>query len=283
MLKPSLQLKLSQQLTMTPQLQQAIRLLQMPVMELQTQIQQALDENVMLEVDEADLPGGEPELTEPESAERDEIATAVEAEWEDRQTVDVASSRSGAAVPESQDFADLSGETLADHLLWQLELENLDARQTAIGSAIIDAINDDGYVTDDLETIQGTLLPEIQCTLGEIDSVLAVIQRFDPTGVGARSVSECVLLQLAQLDATTPGLELAERIAASCLDLVAEHQFAALRRRLGASDDDLHAAIGLVRACHPRPGASVFAPTSDYVIPDVFVRKTDGVWTVELN
>jgi len=283
MLKPSLQLRLSQQLTMTPQLQQAIRLLQMPVMELQTQIQQALDENVMLEVDEVDVPSNESEPAEADSAESDEIALAVEAEWEDRQTIDVPVSRPAADISDSQEFADLSGDTLIDHLLWQLELENLDARQSAIGSALIDAINEDGYLTDDLETIQNTLLPEIHCTTGEIEAVLAIVQRFDPTGVGARSVSECVLLQLAQLDTATPGLESAVRIAENNLDLLAEHQFAALRRRLGVSDDELHAAIGLVRACHPRPGAAVFSQSSDYVIPDVFVRKIDGVWTVELN
>jgi len=283
MLKPSLQLRLSQQLTMTPQLQQAIRLLQMPVMELQTQIQQALDENVMLEVDEVDVPSNESEPAEADAAESDEIALAVEAEWEDRQTIDAPVSRPAADISDSQDFADLSGDTLIDHLLWQLELENLDARQSAIGGAIIDAINEDGYLTDDLETIQSTLLPEIHCTTGEIEEMLGLVQRFDPTGVGARSVSECLLLQLAQLDTATPGLELAVRIAENSLDLLAEHQFAALRRRFGASDDELHAAIGLVRACHPRPGAVVFSQASDYVIPDVFVRKIDGVWTVELN
>lgn len=283
MLKPSLQLKLSQQLTMTPQLQQAIRLLQMPVMELQTQIQQALDENVMLEVEETETSGADAETAEPDTDERDEIAAAVEAEWEDRQTIDVPAQRSMADTRDSRDFADLSGESLADHLLWQLELERLDEFQTVIGRAIIDAINDDGYVTDELETIQSTLRPEIVCTLDQIETILTRIQRFDPTGVGARSVSECVSLQLAQLDPETPGLELALRIAASGLDLVAEHQFSALRRRLGVSEEALHDAIGLVRSCHPRPGAAVHAPTSDYVVPDVFVRKADGVWIVELN
>ncbi len=283
MLKPSLQLKLSQQLTMTPQLQQAIRLLQMPVMELQTQIQQALDENVMLEVEEAETSATDTETVEPDAEERDEIAAAVEAEWEDRQTIDIPSQRSTADTPDSRDVADLSGESLADHLLWQLELERLDEYRTAIGRAIIDAINDDGYVTDELETIQTTLLPEIVCTLDEIEIMLARIQRFDPNGVGARSVSECVSLQLAQLDPETPGLELALRIAAHSLDLVAEHQFSTLRRRLGVSEKALHDAIGLVRACHPRPGAAVYAPTSDYIVPDVFVRKADGVWIVELN
>lgn len=288
MLKPSLQLRLSQQLTMTPQLQQAIRLLQLPVMELQTQIQQALDENVMLELDEPELTA-EPEAdvaAEP-SDDRDEIAVAVEAEWADRQTADAnvgsGSSASNFEPRGQQEFADLSGETLHEHLVWQLELEHLDDRERAIGHALIDAINDDGYLTDDLETIRSTLQPDVDCTIEEIEATLTLIQRLDPTGVAARSVSECVLLQLAQLSPDTPGLELAKRVAEDCLELVAENQLSALRRRLNVADEELHDAIALVRACHPRPGAAIYAPASDYVIPDVYVRKADGKWTVELN
>lgn len=283
MLKPSLQLKLSQQLTMTPQLQQAIRLLQMPVMELQMQIQQALDENVMLELEEPEFAELEAEDSDEPADDRDEIAVAIEAEWADRQTINPTPATNGSEPPARQDFADLSGETLVDHLLWQLELENLDARQTAIGQAVIDAINEDGYLTDDLETIRATLRPDVDCTIEEIESLLKLVQRFDPTGVGARSVSECVLLQLAQLAPDTPGLELARQIAETSLELVAQHEFSALRRRLNASDEELHDAIALVRACHPRPGAAIHASASDYVIPDVYVRRADGVWTVELN
>ena len=283
MLKPSLQLRLSQQLTMTPQLQQAIRLLQMPVMELQTQIQQALDENVMLEVDEPEALAGDTETAEEEPEDRDEIAVAIEAEWADRQTIDATSVTSGADPRAQQDYADLSGETLIDHLLWQLELETLDARAHAIGHAIIDAINEDGYLTDDLETIHSTLLPDLDCTIAEIEDVLALVQRFDPTGIGARSVSECVLLQLKQLAPDVSGLDLAQRIAETALELVAEQQFGALRRRFNASDEELHDAIALVRGCHPRPGAAIHASGSDYVVPDVYVRRADGVWTVELN
>jgi RNA polymerase sigma-54 factor len=110
-----------------------------------------------------------------------------------------------------------------------------------------------------------------------------LVQQFDPIGVAARSVSECVLLQLAALAPDTPGLALARTIAAEHLPLVAEHQYGALKRLLKVSDSDLEAAIALVRACHPRPGASVFAPAAEYVVPDVFVRKSDGHWVVELN
>jgi RNA polymerase sigma-54 factor len=301
MLKPSLQLKLTQQLTMTPQLQQAIRLLQLPIMELQTQIQQALDDNVMLEVEEPETPaetaaetatdettdsdgsGEEPEdFTEP--TEPVEAAVASEAEWEDTQKTGPTEAPKSSEPPTTFEYADRSEETLRDHLLWQLELENLDARTTTIGQAIIDAINDDGYLTDDLDTIRSTLAPDVLAPVEEVERVLVgLVQQFDPAGIGARSVSECVLLQLAQLAPDTLGLQLARTIANEHLPLVAEHQYGALKRLLKVSDEELESAIALVRSCHPRPGASVFAPAAEYVVPDVFVRRSDGHWVVELN
>jgi RNA polymerase sigma-54 factor len=297
MLKPSLQLKLSQQLTMTPQLQQAIRLLQLPVMELQTQIQTALDENVMLEVeepessaeegaaDEAAAPdsdeAGEPEeFADPEP----EVAVAAESDWEDTQKTGPSEAPKSNDPRTTIEYADRSEETLRDHLLWQLELENLDARTTAIGQAIIDAINDDGYLTDDLETIRATLAPDVLVSVEDVEHVLStLVQQFDPAGIGARSVSECLQLQLGQLGADTPGLELAKRIAAEHLQLVAEHQYGVLKRLLRASDGDIEAAVALVRSCQPRPGANVFTPPPEYVVPDVFVRRHEGQWVVELN
>jgi RNA polymerase sigma-54 factor len=296
MLKPSLQLKLTQQLTMTPQLQQAIRLLQLPIMELQVEIQQALDENVMLEAEEPEAPeeatenaadADEPDAdADPEefSDGEPEVAVATEAEWEDTQKTGPAEAPKSAEPPTTFEYADRSEETLRDHLLWQLELENLDARTTTIGQAIIDAINDDGYLTDDLPTIRATLAPDVVATTDEVEKVLVeVVQQFDPAGVGARTVGECVLVQLAQLAPDTLGLSLARRIATEHLPLVAERQYGALKRLLKASDQELDAAIALVRSCHPRPGAAVFAPAADYIVPDVFVRRSDGHWTVELN
>ncbi len=297
MLKPSLQLKLSQQLTMTPQLQQAIRLLQLPVMELQTQIQTALDENVMLEAEEPEgtLEDGEAESAASESDDPEdfsdaepepepEVTVAAEAEWEDTQKTGPSEAPKSAEPRTTVEYADRSEETLRDHLLWQLELTNLDARTAAIGQAVIDAINDDGYLTDDLETIRATLTPDVLVSIEDIEQVLVkLVQQFDPAGVGARSVSECVQLQLGQLVAETPGLELAQRIAAEHLQLVAEHQYGVLKRLLRASDGDIEAAIALVRACQPRPGANVFTAPPEYVVPDVFVRRHEGQWVVELN
>ena len=312
MLKPSLQLKLSQQLTMTPQLQQAIRLLQLPIMELQTQIQTALDENVMLEVEEPENASEIPEATETTTStasdgdvtaradgdgewneiasasepteEFAESAVAKESDWEDSQKTGPSETPKSSEPPPTIEYADRSEETLRDHLLWQLELENLDARTTTIGQAIIDAINDDGYLMDDLDTIRATMAPEVLAPVEEIEHVLvALMQQLDPAGVGARSVGESVVLQLGQLDPDTPGLALAKIIAAEHLPLVAEQQYGVLKRLLRTSDEELHVAIALVRSCQPRPGSAVFSPAAEYVVPDVFVRRHDGQWVVELN
>jgi len=291
MLKPSLQLRLSQQLTMTPQLQQAIRLLQLPIMELQTQIQDALEQNVMLEAEEPeslDLGDAMGESTGESSSSTDaedtpDVELASDTDWEDSQTTGLSDSPRSNEPSTPFEQVDRSQESLRDHLLWQLELENLGSHKDAIGQAIVDAINDDGYLVDDLETIRATLAPDVLASIDEIEAVLMLVQNFDPVGIGAQSVSECVLLQLAQLDPTTPGLELARTIAAEHLELVAEHQFSALRRLLLVSDDALDEALMLVRSCQPRPGAAIFAPQAEYVVPDVFVRRVDGRWIVELN
>jgi RNA polymerase sigma-54 factor len=282
MLKPSLQLRLSQQLTMTPQLQQAIRLLQLPVMELQTQILDALEQNIMLEAEEPVATEAQEAAESDEAQETGDNATE-EPDWDEVQRTGPADSVRSNDSNLTFEQADRTEETLRDHLLWQLELENLDARTTAIGQAVIDAINEDGYVNDDLQEIRATLAPDVLAAEEEIEGVLRIVQNFDPVGVAARSVSECVLLQLGQLDRATPGIELAENIARDHLELVADHQYSQLRRLLQSSEDQVDEALALVRSCHPRPGAAIHAPAAEYVVPDVFVRKIDGNWTVELN
>ena len=211
MLKPSLQLKLGQQLTMTPQLQQAIRLLQMPALELQAHIRELLESNIMLEpVEEAEATGTFESLSTPEpvatpeadhGADRDEAAPEVEIiedTWSDRASGSGESSYSGDDDDRPQDVADAVGETLHEHLLGQLELAQLSPRDLAIASALVDAINDDGYLTEPLADIATTLRPEVECDEDEIERVLMLVQMLDPAGVGARSVSECIGLQLAQ-------------------------------------------------------------------------------------
>jgi RNA polymerase sigma-54 factor len=303
MLKPSLQLRLGQQLTMTPQLQQAIRLLQMPAIELQAHISELLESNVMLEaVEETDgtgtfevasalQPGGP--ASEPSSDRASADAEVPEREveivddvWSDRATG--SGGGAGGAGDEDDDrpneIADGAGGSLRDHLLGQLDLAGLSARDFAIATAIVDAINDDGYLTDSLAEIAATLRPEVVAEEDDIDRVLAIVQLMDPPGIAARTVSECILLQLAQLEPATAGLAEARRIAAEHLDLVASRDMAQLRRALGAADDAIvETGVALVRSCHPRPGSIISGAAAEFVVPDVLVRRTERGWSVEIN
>ena len=278
MLKPTLQLKLGQTLTMTPQLQQAIRLLQLPVLDLNAQIQDALEENVMLEMEDLpDVPRTDAETTA-------EIETLrAEDRWQATSAARIQDGGwNGEGRPISE-FADQSGQTLREHLLWQLEMEDFTPRQTIIGEAIIDSINDDGYLTAELDEIVTSLDGEARVDLEEAGETLTKIQSFDPVGVGARSIAECLVLQLRQLDPETTGLDLAVRLAEQHLDLVASQNYGELRRSLRASDEDLHDAVALVKGCNPKPGLAVSPAATEYVIPDVFVRKIDGHWQVEIS
>jgi len=280
MMKPALQLKLGQQLTMTPQLQQAIRLLQMPVLELNTQLQEALAENVMLEAEE---PAEAPAAAE----ERDGEAEAGPAEQESALWSDTpaGSGRGDAWADDSRrpELADHSDESLREHLFWQLEMEHFSPREVVIGHAIVDSINEDGYLIESPEGLLKSLPREARFTIDEVRETLAKIHELDPVGVGARDLSECLTLQLQQLDADEPGRKAALAIARDHLELVAAQDFPALRRLLGISDEQLSSALSLVRACHPRPGATVQPAAAEYVIPDVYVRKLDGRWVVEVN
>jgi len=281
-MKPSLQLRVSQQLVMTPQLQQALRLLQMPVLELNTQLEEALAENVMLEAEEpaeGETPGAAEDTGEPEvvAREADEISL-----WDEPAARD---NRSDVWADDGRrpEVADTSGESLREHLIWQLEMEHFSPREVAIGHAIVDALNEDGYLTEDLESIHTTLDGGAGFALAELEATLEKFQTLDPTGVGARTPAECIGIQLRQLAPDTPGRELALQIAANSLDLVADRAYSQLRRDHGVSEEALTLALMLIRACHPRPGAAVQPDATEYVVPDVYVRKQDGRWVVELN
>ncbi|MFI4891730.1 MAG: RNA polymerase factor sigma-54 [Steroidobacterales bacterium] len=300
-MKPSLQLRIGQQLTMTPQLQQAIRLLQLPALDLQAHVREALETNVMLEADDepAPDPGAERinEAVEVPLRERyaeldgspatgdqpdgPEVEVADEA-WEERVMASAGPAWSGDDNRED-DFSDQHGQTLQEQLVEQLELAHLSPIDLAIARVLADAISDDGYLQDDLADIRASLLPEIDASMADIERVLAAVQSLEPAGVGARNLGECLVLQLRQLDEATPARDIAIRIAHEHLDLVANQQQALLRRHLRCTDEALEMALALVRSCHPRPGAAVGSPTAEYVIPDVFVRRTERGWIVEVN
>jgi RNA polymerase sigma-54 factor len=301
MLKPALQLKLGQQLTMTPQLQQAIKLLQLPVLELQAQVQEALETNVMLEQEEDETidlasleqaaPAGESETDSGETevggesddgAAGEEVVVEMEDPWAESSTP----SGDGARSDDDDrplEFTDERGNDLHQHLIWQLEISPLDPRQLWIGEAIVDSLNDDGYLIESCAEIAHSLSADLPVAEEDVEAVLAFVQTLDPSGVGARTLSECLTLQLAQLEAGTPGRDLALLIARDHLQAVADRDLGALRRALGVDEDALQGALALVRACHPRPGSAFEGAQPEYVVPDVFVRRTDQGWSVELN
>ena len=278
MLKPTLQLKLGQSLTMTPQLQQAIRLLQLPVLDLSAEIQEALEENVMLEME--DLPDV-PKTSADTTAEIETIRA--EDSWQANSMERIQDGGWNGEGRPINDFADQSGQTLREHLLWQLELEHFTPREALIGEALIDSINDDGYLTTDLEEIADFIDDEAGVIINEIEKTLTKVQRLDPVGIGARSLAECIVLQIRQLAPMTPGVELAVQMANNYLPLIASKEYGEIRRALRTSEDAFEVALALVKSCNPKPGLAVSSVAAEYVIPDVFVRRVDDRWQVEVS
>jgi len=308
-MKPALQLRISQQLTMTPQLQQAIRLLLLPVAELNTQLEQLLAENVMLDLEESEegnsegtiepgvppsdpAQGGTPDDETPADSwddnENDEPVAVTEAATDEESDSLLWNETSGGGSSwDGEDGrpepSDSSNETLQAHLLWQIETEHFSPREVVMGQALVDAINDAGYLTEPLAVILENLAAAGSFTLEELEQTLAKVQALDPAGVGARDLGECIRIQLRQLSDTVPGRDLALAITVDSLDLVADRQLGILRRRLEVSEEDLDAAVALIRNCHPKPGLAVQPVSRDYIVPDVFVRKRQGRWTVDVN
>lgn len=303
-MKQSIQLRLGQNLTMTPQLQQAIRLLQLSTLDLQQEIQAVLDSNLMLEVEEEttandrDQLGGDendrsaqddhgevaaPETEAPSDTIPEELP--VDSAWEDVYDGSTALS-APAADDDRQDAyenAHRGGETLQQHLQWQMELTPFSDLDRVIATAIIDAVGDDGYLTVSVEDIHQGLVDEFEVELDEVEAVLRRIQQFDPVGVAARNLSECLLAQLHQLPPDTPALKHAEQLTREYLELLGARDFNQLMRRLRISQDELQQAIQLIQSLNPRPGAQITGSLPDYVVPDVLVTKRRGRWRVELN
>ncbi len=315
-MKASLQLKIGQSLTMTPQLQQAIRLLQLSSMELQIEIQEALESNMMLETaEEASAENSEVEKLDenrPEESDLDttqEMSTSTELEnipdelavdsvWED--TYESGVNESSISTPQIYEGSQFSYEnqnshieTLGEHLLWQLNLTPISDTDRAIATTIIDALDDDGYLSSDLADIHSSLSKEIdgenteseesEIELDEIEAVLHMIQAMEPTGVAARNIRECLLLQLRQCDKDTPLLELATELVSKHLDLLAGRDFNQLMRQLKLDQEKLQDVIVLIQSMNPRPGGQIHETRTEYITPDVYVKKVKGRWRVELN
>lgn len=295
MIKQSLQLKLSQQLTLTPQLQMAIRLLQLPVLDLQAELREALEKNLMLEMDDglelAPVKGEQQRTadTTPESPEAAPEQPPGEDFREDIPYADVPDYTTGYSSAgrddgdEQRDYADASGTSLREHLMAQLDVALPEGDRKVIATMIIDAIDDDGYLRDSLEEICANLEPEVHTDVDEVERVLACVQRFDPLGIGARDLCECLLLQLSPFAPDTDGLDLARRLAAECLVELGEQDYAAIRRRLSCDPEELETAVALLRSLNPRPGNAADSRPPEYIVPDVFIRRVEDEWQVEIN
>ena len=291
-MKQSLQLKLSQGLTMTPQLQQAIKLLQLSSLELNLEIQGVLDSNMMLELDEDDATETPERISESEPADMELNGTEymepfehsdipedlpVDTAWEDIYDSTLHYSRGGdPAENNGYEYRDNNEKNLHHHLHWQLNLTMASVSDKAIAIALIDAINDDGYLTADLEEIQTVLSADLDVEPEEIEAVLHMIQTLEPAGVGARDLAECLSLQLAQLGPDTPWLGEARQLVCQHIQLLAAHDYKHLMSRMKLGRDELQQVIELIQSMHPRPGSKVQDTHTEYVVPDVLVKKTGG-------
>ena len=311
-MKQTLQLRLGQHLTMTPQLQQAIRLLQLSTLDLKQEIQDALDSNLMLETEEDGIGreienNSDKQIVEASGAASEEHLSSnndtnneqeINAEagtipeelptdsgWEDvYDTVLPGGSGQGLKEKVENDFQSLHhiAKTLHDHLTWQLNLTPFSDADLAIATAIIDGISEDGYLTTDLGDILNALNDE-EIGLEEVEAVLHRIQQFDPSGVAARDPRECLLLQITQDQRPHPYKRHAIKLIKEYFELLAQQDHNKIRRKLKVSERELLEINRYIRSFNPRPGTSISESEPQYVTPDVFVNKKNGIWQVELN
>jgi RNA polymerase sigma-54 factor len=285
-MKPSLQFRLSQHLTLTPQLQQSIRLLQLSTIELNEEIDRLLMENPALEREDieegGDAPVPVPVTTSSTSTEAPPAEpTPAETDW----SADIASNWRGDSGEEEdgdRNFGTADLPTLRDHLISQLSLTNLSDRDRALVVLLIDALDEDGRLTQPLEEILAMLPPELEVDLEELQIALRHLNNLEPAGIGARSASECLCLQMRALE-KDEVTSLALQIAEKHLELLGKRDYTRLKSATGASEDTLRGAEKLIRALNPRPGAAFARVEARYVIPDVIVRKHKNVWKASLN
>ncbi len=302
-MKQTLQLKLSQHLTLTPQLQQSIRLLQLSTLELNAEVERMLQENPLLEKEEAEgeeePPQEFPLATRERPAEPEHESRGGDDEPEERpldvtqaaDPSDVADYTSpdtdwgGGAPPDDDEFYPQQAATssLRDHLLEQLSLLNLDGRDREIVGTLIDAVNEDGYLTSTLEEIAEMFPADAELGADELRIALNFLQSFEPVGVGARDCSECLRLQLKARPEDTPWRTEALKVVDGHLALLANRDVTKLKRLLHTDDAGVRGVRDLVRTLNPRPGASFAREEAAYVVPDVIVRKIRGQWVAALN
>jgi len=278
----SLQLRLTQKLALSPQLQQAIRLLQLNRIELREYIQEVLDQNPILEREGA----ADSEPPEVDGAEERDSERVDDFEQWEQELSDVDSWQETPAYQEpamEMQIPDPDEDSLREHLLWQINLGRFSETDSAIATAIVYALDDDGFLPDSIDDIRASLAPELLVSPEEVTAVLHRVQRMEPVGVASRDAGECIRVQLSALPSDTPGREFALRIARDYLDLVADHDQAELRKQTGASRESLQAALDLIRSLEPRPGARFDNRRDEYLVPDVYVTHVEDEWRVSLS
>ncbi|WIM04982.1 MAG: RNA polymerase factor sigma-54 [Candidatus Nitricoxidivorans perseverans] len=309
-MKQTLHLKLSQHLALTPQLQQSIRLLQLSTIELNQEIEQALQENPLLEREDGGAmgeggftpssdamalaqPAAEPAAETPREYDGAADAGAMEAGW----GVELSGGH-GSRDPNDENDVD-AGEIqaaatgLREHLTAQLAMTQLSPRDRQLAAFLIEALDDDGYLAQSLEDLvdgirdvhdehDGAAAVEREELIEDLSIALRHLQNFDPPGIAARSPRECLDLQLTSQPASKTR-DLARAIVRGHLDQLAGRDFARIRKSLGCTDDDLREAHALIRSLNPRPGAQFTPIDTRYIVPDVVVRKVRGVWKASLN
>jgi RNA polymerase sigma-54 factor len=309
-MKQSLQLKLGQQLTMTPQLQQAIKLLQLSTLDLQQEIQQALDSNPMLEIAEEHDEPAPPQASQDDvsrdgpldslegtasdtpaesSSEWDQNIPGdlpVDTQWEDLLPSASAPASSGADGNDydfdSRNSAEVS---LRDHLLWQLNLTRLSDSDRLIALAVIDSTDDNGRLILSPEEIHLSLQGDMDMDI-DLDEVVAVLhrlQQFEPSGVCTQDLQECLMVQLKQLPPESPWLEQAKLVISRYMNQLGSGDFAQIQRRTKLSEEQLKHVLGVIQSLDPNPGFNVGQDSTEYIAPDVYVSKDKERWVVELN
>ena len=289
-MKPRLQTSLGQQLVLTPQLRQAIHLLQLSALELEAELTEAVETNPLLDWAEPEPirtpivadDGQQREDGDGEDhAPSDDIPpwSRGDEAWQQRV------GPSAAGDDDEGDAAERVAEpqTLHDHLQWQLHLTHLSPRDRRIGAILIDAIDDDGYLREPLDALRESLLPDLSVSPDELLAVLHQLQAFDPAGVGARDLGECLALQLVPLPDPTPGKALALRIARGPIDRLPKVGIDGIAAELQCASEDVAVALHLLRSLDPRPGAQIGSlPTDTYITPDCVIWRHKGVWRVAL-
>ena len=293
MVSPSLQLRLTQKLAMAPQLQQAIRLLQLNRIELRDYIQELVDANPLLDheedteqpVQERKKDSLEFETDENHQAEKEQEYSPDDYDdqhWQNEQD------QWAEGAGWSDDFSerqieDTSSASLREHLLAQIRLAHFNEVDTAIATAIAYAIDDDGFLHEDIQDIRDSLLPEVKVDDDEVLAVLHRVQRLEPVGVASRDPGECIRVQLKAQPAGTDGVDLALRLARDYLKLVASNAYEKLLRETGATSESLKQALELIRGLEPRPGARFDNRRDEYLVPDVYVRRDGDKWVTTLS